>query len=136
AAEGAPKLTLTGPASPTNDATPTLHASSTYQCEAEPLENCGPVRLHISGVAEELRGEDPANGNFWPLTVKVPLPEGTYTAMAEQSLLGKTIPSNSVTFTIDTTPPQVSIATPANGSSTTGETQVLAGAAGTAPGDQ
>ena len=140
AAEPAPKLSLKAPPSPTNDATPTFHASSTYQCEAEPLENCGPVLLHISGVEEPLRGEEPANGNTWPLTVKAPLAQGTYTATAEQTvrlpLLGEErIHSNSVTVTIDTTPPQVGIASPANGSSTTGETQLLAGAAGAASGD-
>jgi hypothetical protein len=71
---------------------------------------------------------------------------GTYTAQAEMSgemseevltdgeapTIGTSLP---VTFTVDTTPPPVSLTSPATGSSTTGSSQVIAGSAGTNPGD-
>ena len=63
------------------------------------------------------------------------LAPGTYTVLAEEEEIPKPVHSGLVTFTIDTTPPQVSLTSPSTGSSTISGSQVLAGAAGTAPGD-
>ncbi len=65
------------------------------------------------------------------------LPDGTYTAVATQSNPlfepGESLP---VTFTVDTTPPAVSISEPANGSSLKTSRPTLEGGAGTASGDE
>src|ERR1700677_3392655 len=65
-----------------------------------------------------------------------PLPDGSYTAEATAENEAKQVgTSPPVTFTVDTTPPSVSIAAPANGSSTTSESQSVSGSAGVASGD-
>lgn len=64
------------------------------------------------------------------------LASGTYTAQAEQThLLLETGYSEPVTFTIDTTPPLVTLTSPPSGSSKIGGSEVIGGAAGTAPRD-
>src|SRR6202035_3589267 len=77
-------------------------------------------------------------GHTWAIGPTT-LGPGSYTAVAEQSRevsFGVIETSTSlVTFTIDTTPPAVTIDTPANGSSSTNTSQVIAGAAGTATHD-
>jgi hypothetical protein len=79
----------------------------------------------------------------WTVGPVASLSPGTYTAVAEEQevvLLGgleevvsSSEPSKPVTFTIDTTPPHVSISSPANGSSSTNTSQVISGSADTAP---
>jgi hypothetical protein len=69
-----------------------------------------------------------------------PLADESYTAHAIQTRLGRgphveAIESVPVEFTIDTAPPQVAIATPANGSSSTSAPPFLGGPAGTTAGD-
>jgi len=66
-----------------------------------------------------------------------PLPDGTYTAEATAENEAKQVggPSPPVTFTVDTTPPSVNIAVPANGSPTTSESESVSGSAGVAAGD-
>jgi hypothetical protein len=67
------------------------------------------------------------------------LADGSYTAQAIQKTpppLGKQVgQSEPVPFTIDTTPPSVTIATPANGSTSSRGSQLIGGSAGTAAGD-
>ena len=67
------------------------------------------------------------------------LADGTYTAQVAQedeTELGlEQALSESVTFTIDTTPPAVTITSPANGSSTSSQEQSVAGSGGIEPGD-
>jgi large repetitive protein len=64
------------------------------------------------------------------------LADGTYTAQAEQTdEFGHTGVSASTTFTVDTTPPHVTLSFPATNSSTTSNTQLVKGTAGTAAGD-
>ncbi|MEA2202008.1 MAG: hypothetical protein QOI89_2604 [Solirubrobacteraceae bacterium] len=80
---------------------------------------------------------------MWSVGVNQLLDPGVYTAKAEQDEIpehkdGVPIPvgeSTPVTFTIDTTPPQVTVGSPATGSSTTSTSQVVAGSAGASPGD-
>jgi len=68
--------------------------------------------------------------------VAAALPDGTYTAEAtEENEARHESKSPPVTFTVDTTPPSVTIAAPANGSSMTSETQGVSGSAGVAAGD-
>ena len=72
----------------------------------------------------------------WALAAAPALANGTYTAQATESAEGLEIAeSKQVTFTVDTTPPTVTLSSPANGSSTTSESQSVAGSAGVEAGD-
>jgi hypothetical protein len=78
------------------------------------------------------------SGSAWTAGPVAALPEGTYTVQAEQKdfdLSGQTGVSASSTFTVDAIPPQVTLTSPANGSSTSSESQLVNGSAGTAEGD-
>jgi uncharacterized protein (DUF2141 family) len=72
----------------------------------------------------------PVSAGAWTAQVAKPLPEGTYTAQAQQGPKGEGV-SEASTFTVDTTPPQLSLSTPtaSNG------LQPVSGSAGTEPGD-
>ena len=78
-------------------------------------------------------------GRTWSIVLTQPLAPGTYTAQAEQvgEEFGEPEPGLSapVTFTVDPTPPVLAVTYPSNGSSTSGESQLIAGTAGTADGD-
>jgi hypothetical protein len=65
------------------------------------------------------------------------LPDGTYTAQAEQAgaSSNETGVSESVTFTVDADPPQITLTSPANGSVTSSGTETVSGTAGTQEGD-
>ena len=81
--------------------------------------------------------EGSLSGEAWTAGPLAALTEGTYTVQAEQKDSGFKDPGVSapVTFSVDDTPPAVSLSYPAKGSSTTGESQLLRGLAGTAEGD-
>jgi len=81
--------------------------------------------------------EGSLSGEAWTAGPLAALAEGTYTVQAEQKdsgfkEAGVSVP---VTFTVDDTPPLVTLSYPANGSSATGESQLVMGLAGTAEGD-
>jgi hypothetical protein len=72
----------------------------------------------------------------WSLQPLSALQPGIYTAVAEQTHVSSgTGESQPVTFSIDITPPVVTLSAPINGSSTGSTSQVVAGSAGTASGD-
>jgi hypothetical protein len=73
-------------------------------------------------------------GPAWSATPVSPLKDGAYTVVAEQSRGAETALAQT-SFTVDTTPPQVAIASPASGSSATATSQLLTGTAGAAEGD-
>jgi hypothetical protein len=76
------------------------------------------------------------SGTTWQVDASPALPDGTYTARVTQSDAASNAGlSNTRTFTIDTVQPVVTLATPANGSTTAINTPTLSGAAGTATGD-
>jgi hypothetical protein len=77
------------------------------------------------------------SGTSWSAGPVAALPAGTYTAQAEQTALPPQVTgfSNTSTFTVDATPPQVTLTSPASGSSTTSGSQLVTGSAGTSPGD-
>jgi len=70
----------------------------------------------------------------WEILPESPLEQGQYTAVAEQSLGSETGTSPSVTFTIDTTPPMVTINPVTSPSQNT--QPALSGDLGVAPGDE
>jgi hypothetical protein len=75
-----------------------------------------------------------STGGSWTSGEATPaLPDGQYTAVAsQQSAIGNHVgESHSFTFTIDTVPPHITLTEPANGSSTSGESQLVKGSAGT-----
>jgi hypothetical protein len=76
-----------------------------------------------------------AENYTWSIGPVEKLSPGTYTAVAE--LIGESVEHRpSVTFTIDTTPPPVTLTFPSPGSSTSGSSQLVSGSAGTAPKDK
>jgi len=78
------------------------------------------------------------SGSVWTTGPLAALPEGIYTAQAEQTDSNpyqQTGVSTSATFTVDASPPLLTLTGPADGTSTVGESQSVTGTAGTAPGD-
>jgi hypothetical protein len=122
---GAATLTIVGPGSVTNDSTP---AFSGY---AEESTN---VTVTISGAngAPQVSSSISAADGSWKF-VAGHLPDGTYTA--EVSEEGEEAPGPTVTFTVDTTPPQITLGAPANGSSTASGSEPVSGTAGVEQGD-
>jgi hypothetical protein len=144
ATAASPKLEITSPTngSVSNNQTPTFTGTTDDPFSEEEPPFFDPVTVRIySGLPTEgtevqkVESTSPP-GTTWSVGPAQTLTPGTYTAQAEQPHLlepvGKSAP---VTFTIDTTPPQVTLTSPASGSSTISGTQVIGGAAGTAPGD-
>jgi hypothetical protein len=134
-----PTVTITSPKDGllTHDQTPPFSGTS---AEYEPEIN--PVKLNIyRGSTPEgervtaVPTEQPPFGIAWSAVVAPALEPGTYTARAEQSEGGETGVSNPVTFTVYTLKPHVTITYPANGSSASGESQLVTGSAGTAQRD-
>lgn len=83
------------------------------------------------------RAEGARSGTSWTVGPVAGLPEGTYTAQAEQADSNSPEPgfSKVATFVVDATPPNVTLTSPPNGSSTASGSQVVTGTAGAAPGD-
>ncbi len=77
------------------------------------------------------------SGSQWSSTAVQALPDGTYTAQAEQAgaTPAQTGVSESVTFTVDADAPQVTLTSPANGSVSSSGIETVSGAAGTQEGD-
>ena len=75
-------------------------------------------------------------GTSWAVNGSTPLADGTYTAQATQvDAAGNSGASNTRTFTVDTTPPAVTLTAPADSARTNDTTPTYSGAAGNATGD-
>jgi hypothetical protein len=140
----APVLTLESPAngSVSNNQTPSFTGKTSDPfSEDEYLFEAITVRIY-RGLVAKATGTEVAPavestsppGPTWSVGPAQTLAPGTYTAQAEQSHWLQTGYSVPVTFTIDTTPPHVTL-TPVNGSSTGNGSQLLGGTAGTTPYD-
>jgi hypothetical protein len=83
------------------------------------------------------RVEGARSGTSWTVGPVTALPGGIYTAQAEQADSNSPEPgfSKSSTFTVDAAPPQITLTSPANNSSTTSGSELVTGSAGTAEGD-
>jgi hypothetical protein len=129
-----PSLTITSPAdgSVINDPTPAFRGTSTAEEIDEP-----PLSVWVYNQAGdrvlELKVEEP--GQAWTVGPgETPLGPGTYTAKARQRGAldwGEA----SITFSVDTKQPRVSISAPPSGSATSGESLAFSGSAGTEAGD-
>jgi hypothetical protein len=128
----APTVTMNPVASPTNDPTPTL--SGTAGVAAVDHQTVT-VTIHEGSLTGKVvaSGGVPVSAGTW--SYESPhLPDGTYTAQAAQSdEAGNVGTSSAVGFTVDTTPPAVTI-NPVT-SPTNNATPTLTGAAGNATGD-
>jgi major membrane immunogen (membrane-anchored lipoprotein) len=121
-----------------SDATPSFSGSASAGREEE-----NHVTLNIySGTSTSgtpmQKVEAPLSGTSWTAGPISALPEGVYTAQAEQldnSFSPKPGVSAAVTFNVDATAPQVTVISPSNGSSTNSGSQPVSGSAGTAEGD-
>jgi hypothetical protein len=129
----APTVTMNAVASPTNDATPTLSGTAGVAAVDHPTVT---VTIHEGSLTGKVvaSGGVPVSTGAW--SYESPhLADGTYTAQAAQSdEAGNVGTSSAVSFTVDTTPPAVTI-TPVS-SPTDNPTPTLSGAAGIASGDK
>jgi hypothetical protein len=141
-----PTVTITSPlsGSATNNQTPSFSGTSSELVTQLETGQFRPVVLRVWAGATAQNGPEavpkmqtalPEGG--WTLRPVSALAPGVYTAQAEQEgielgELGKSAP---VTFTVDTTPPQVTLTSPANGSSTINTSPLISGSVGTAAGD-
>src|SRR6185312_9266096 len=131
-----PTLTVTSPAdgSVTNNPTPLIAGVT------EPVEEEEPLFLEVT--IHNLAGE-PAGvtstlaqpGWSWFLDPTSPLPEGTYTVEASESLGGVPVESTPVTFREDRTAPAVAILSPTPSAAFSGGIVKVAGSSGAATGD-
>ncbi len=143
-----PSLRITSPpnGSATNDQTPSFSGTTNdiFNEERLVLEEVSPseevkLKIYPGTRAEGTPVQTLTTPTFldgtWSFSLPKALSPGTYTAQAEQEDLSGTGMSQPVTFTVDTTPPQVTLTSPGNGSSTSGGSQLVSGAAGTERGD-
>jgi hypothetical protein len=141
-----PNLIIASPqnGSTLREPTPTFSGITSDRFDPFEEELFDPVTVEIDnsqGVqvqAPEATSSSPKYSGSWFVTAE-PLADGTYVATAVQtesfSELKNEGKSNPVSFTIDTTPPQVTLTAPANGSSTSASSVTASGGAGTASGD-
>ncbi len=124
---GAATLTIVGPGSVTNDSTPA------FSGHAEEFENVTVTIFSGTGIDGNLQQPPqsvPASSEgTWKLVAEH-LPDGTYTAQVTQEGDEAT-----VTFIVDTTPPQITLGSPADGSSTANGSEPVSGTAGIEQGD-
>lgn len=123
-----------------NNPTPVFTGAG-FILDEEELEELGleqevTLRIYEGATTVGPQVHDPMStgaslGGTWSIGPVEALSPGVYTAQAEQ--FGEE--SKPVTFTVDTTPPAVTLTSPANGSSTSSGTEPVGGAAGTAMGD-
>ena len=131
----APLVTLLAPAegSATNDTTPTLSGTAGL---APGDDASVTVVISAAGAPAMTRTATPDGSGNWSVTPGTPLAEGDYSVRATQNdAAGNTGGTSSVSFTVDTTPPTVSLDQPANGLATKDSTPTFAGTAGRAARD-
>jgi major membrane immunogen (membrane-anchored lipoprotein) len=133
----APAVSIDPVASPTNNPAPTLTGAA--GTEAGDIASVSVVIHKGSSTSGEVAssGEAVTEGATWSYT-PTHLADGTYTAQATQDdeagNTGTSIPP--VTFTVDATPPALTIATPAEGAVLSVAKTTLSGLAGQAVGDE
>jgi acid phosphatase type 7 len=134
----APTVTLTSPpnGSSTNDSTPTFSGqASTETGDSTTVTVTLYAGASSSGTPIQTLIAPVTNGSY--SIGASPLGDGTYTGLAEQSdVAGNVGRSQTSTFTVDVTPPVVTLDQPADGSTVSTSTPTFSGAAGTATGDE
>ncbi len=132
----APVVSLSPVPSPTNNATPALTGGAGSAVGDDPTVAVKIYKGTSVGGTAAASGSASVVGGVWSF-MSPHLADGTYTAQTTQSdeagNSGKSAPS---TFTVDTTPPLVGIASPANGSHVTTAKPTFSGTAGNQTGDE
>ncbi|MGD1058240.1 MAG: Ig-like domain-containing protein, partial [Solirubrobacteraceae bacterium] len=133
----APGVSINAPASPSNDVQPMITGGAGIELGDEPSVT---VTIHegvsVSGKTVS-SGSATVSGQTWSYRPSGTLAEGTYTAQASQvDEAGNVGASAAVTFVIDTTPPKVSLNTPAEGDELSVSRPNFSGLAGHAVGDE
>jgi hypothetical protein len=131
--------TLNPPAQWSNNTTPSFSGTTGSPIAEEELwQPSDVVTVRIYASVEGKEGPEVQQlatplflGSVWEVGPAQALAPGRYVALAEQA--GERSPL--AAFTIDTTPPLVTITSPANGSSAIGSSQLVGGSAGTVEGD-
>lgn len=133
----APMVALTAPAagSYTSNATPAFSGT------ADTIAGDSGVTVDVysgtgtGGTPVQALNATVGGGSGWTVNAST-LADGTYTAQAQQTnAASKTGYSELHTFTVDTTPPAVTLSAPASGTHTNATTPTLSGTAGTAASD-
>jgi hypothetical protein len=130
----APTVTLNSPPSRSNNTTPSFKGTAT---------DTSPVVVNIyagataTGSPVSTATATGTGGSWTSGNASPALANGQYTATATQESKLQNHPGASapVMFTVDTSPPHVTLTSPANGSSTSSGSQLVQGSAGTEPGD-
>ncbi len=128
-----PKVSLNSIASPSKEPTPTLTGAAGVEGgDASTVTVTIYKGGSVGGTVAESKAVSGAGGTWSYLSPH--LADGVYTAQATQTdLAGNTGMSKAATFTVDTTPPAVTITSPTNGSSLTKSSRpTFAGNAGNA----
>jgi hypothetical protein len=123
-------VTLNQPVSPSNDTTPSFSGTAS---DTTPVK----VQIYAAGKVVSEAMATGTGGGWISASASPALKDGQYTATATQTSslgnhFGVTAP---VTFTVDRTPPHITLTSPAEGSSTTSGSQLVEGSAGTVQGD-
>jgi hypothetical protein len=131
----APLVSIDAVPTPSKDTEPVLTGSAGVALGDEPTVT---VTIYEGGAPDgkvAASASVPVSGGAW--SYKAPhLADGTYTAEASQSDEAENVgTSSAVNFTVDTTPPAVSLMTPANGVDVNGSRPTFSGAAGHESGD-
>lgn len=137
-----PRITIESPASGAvlRESAPAVRGITSDNIDLLKNELFDPVRVSIADAesgapVQELEATSSAPSYSWSVAAAA-LHDGSYTARARQTNeAGETGKSEPVSFTIDTTPPQLTLTQPAAGSSSSGGSVTVGGAAGTASGD-
>lgn len=125
----APALEIQAPASPSNDTLPSLTGTA-----ASASGDATSVVVTVTGGATPYIATVPVRAGSWSLAMPK-LAEGTYTASATQLDVGNvTVRSKAVSFSIDLTPPTLTLSTPTAGTFGSGPF-LLDGQAGAEAGD-
>ncbi len=133
----APTVTLNALTTPTFNTTPSFSGSAGIRTGDLPTVT---LKLYAgtqpTGASLQILTATVQNDGTWQSNPAAHLADGTYTARAEQSdAAGDTGVSAPSTFVVDTTPPALTLITPADGASTSTGSLTVSGAAGTATGD-
>ena len=133
----APAVTMTAPVAGgyTNDTTPALSGTA----ETTPGDSRVTVYVYqgtgTSGTPIQTDTASVQSDGSWSVNAAA-LADGTYTAQAKQTdEVSNTGYSDAHAFTVDTTPPAITVSTPLNGTHTNDTSPEIAGTAGTAAAD-
>jgi hypothetical protein len=129
-----PSITSPGECSSTNHSTPTFAgAASNATGDSTSVVVAVYAGWTTTGTPVQTLTATRSGGS-WSVP-SAALPDGTYTAQANQTLASGTATSPANRFTVDTVAPAPTVTAPANGSSTASTTPQFTGTAGVAPGD-